>query len=170
MLSIKNKKSVELIEVKKRQHTSYNCPECNSTFDSKDKMGKHLKEQHQGKILSPERKIAKMNHEKIENKDSEIGEVDSINMEEKKKELENLQDLLLQTGKEKEELNIRLSNCNIKCLSLEKENATIAQERNYLKVENEKAIRNMNDLDKEYITQIQGLKRNEAQKEHEIIF
>ena len=84
--------------------------------------------------------------------------------------MENLQDLLLQTGKEKEELNIRLSNCNIKCLSLEKENVTIAQERNYLKVENEKAIRNMNDLDKEYITQIQGLKRNEAQKEHEIIF
>ena len=87
-----------------------------------------------------------------------------------KKELENLQDLLVQNGKEKEELNIRLSNCNLRCFSLENENTTITQVRNYLKVENEKVVKNMNDLDKEYTTQIKGLKRIEAQREHEIIF
>ena len=142
-------------EVKKRQHNSYTCPECNSTFDSKYNLGKHLKDQHQGKTLSPERKIAKMNHDKEA---------------EQKKELENLQDLLVQTGKEKDNLNIRLSACNLKVHDVVKANETLIQENNHLKVENEKALKNLNDLDKEYTTQISDLKRTDAQKNHETIY
>ena len=65
----KYKISVEQPEKKKRQHNSFNCPECNSTFDSKYKMNNHLKEQHHGKTMSPERKVAKMNHDKVKEKD-----------------------------------------------------------------------------------------------------
>ena len=159
------KMSEKLQEVKKRQHVSYTCPECNSTFDSKYKLGKHLKEQHQGKVLSPDRKVAKMNHNEAKEEDVEG---DNINLEEKKKELENLQDLLVQTGKEKEELGLRLVNCNTKLLTLEKANEKQTQEINYLKVENEKSKNNLNDLDKEHITQIKGLKTTETQNEQDI--
>ena len=124
----KNKIAVEVPDVKKRQHNSYNCPECNSTFDSKRKMDNHLKDQHQGKTLSPERKVAKMNHEKVKAGDEE--------KEEKKKELENLQDLLVQTGKEKEEITTRLSNSNLTVLNLERANEALTQETTYLKAEN----------------------------------
>ena len=158
----KNKTDLEIPEIKKRQHNSYNCPECNSTFHTKYNLGKHLKDQHQGKTLSPERKFAKMNHDKVKSEDNK--EV------EKKKELENLQDLLVQTGKEKAEFSIRLSDCNLKVLNLEKTNEALTQENNYLKVENEKAVKNINDLDKEYISQVQDLKRTDAQREHEIIY
>ena len=158
----KNKIAVEVPDVKKRQHNSYNCPECNSTFDSKRKMDNHLKDQHQGKTLSPERKVAKMNHEKVKAGDEE--------KDEKKKELENLQDLLVQIGKEKEEITTRLSNSNLTVLNLERANEALTQETTYLKAENEKSNKNLNDLDKEYITQIKDLKRSETQKEHKIIF
>ena len=96
----KDMMTVDLPESKKRQHKSYNCPECNLTFDNEYKMNNHLKEHVSGKTLSQERKVAKMNHNKVK-------EEDPKEVEEKKKELENLQDLLLQTGKEKEEVNKR---------------------------------------------------------------
>ena len=159
----KNKPAVEVPEVKKRQHNSYNCPECNSTFDTNYNLGRHLKDQHQGKTLSPERKIAKMNHDKVRVKDLK-------DEEEKKKELVNLQDLLVQTGKEKEEISTRLSACNLKVLTMERANEALVEENKYLKVENEKAIKNLNNLDKEYITQIQDLKKMDAQKDHEAVY
>ena len=150
-------------EAKKRQHNSFNCPECNLTFDTKYKMNKHLREHNDGKTLSPERKIAKMNHHKG-------NEEDPKEVEEKKKELENLQDLLLQTGKEKEEFNIRLSKSNENVLCLEKANEALTKEINYMKVESQKSDRNLNDLDKEYSLHIRDLRKREAQKDHEIVF
>ena len=158
----KIKMAEEVPEAKKRQHNNYTCPECNSTFDSKYNLGKHLKDQHQGKTLSPERKIAKMNHDKVKVKDDKETE--------QKKELENLQDLLVQTGKEKDNLSIRLSACNLKVHDEVKANEALLQENNHLKVENEKALKNLNDLDKEYTTQIKNLKRTDAQKDHETIY
>jgi hypothetical protein len=50
----KDKMTVDLPEAKKRQHKSYNCPECNLTFDNEFKIEKHLKEHVHGKTLSPE--------------------------------------------------------------------------------------------------------------------
>ena len=140
----KNKAAVEIPEIKKRQYKNYTCPECNSTFDSKYKLGTHIKNQHQGKTLSPERKNAKMNHDKVNVKDYKETE--------KRKELENLQDLLVQTGKEKKYLDIRLSACNLQVYNMVKANETLTQENNYLKVENEKAVKDLNNLDKEYST------------------
>ena len=127
----KDMRDANLPEAKKRQHKSYNCPECNLTLDNKSKMDKHLKDHSDGKTLSPERKVAKMNHNKVK-------EDDNNEVEEKKKELENLQDLLLQTGKEKEEINMRLSKSNEKSLYLEKTNEALTKEINYLKVEGQK--------------------------------
>ena len=166
----KDKTAVFLSEPKKRQHKTYNCPQCNLTFDSKYKMDKHMKEHSDGKTLSPERKIPKMNHNKVKEEDPKEVERIQLNAEEKKKELENLQDLLLQTGKEKDELNVRLSKSNEKGLLLEKANEELTKETNYLKAENQLAVKNLNDLDKEYLTQIRDLKKRETQKDHEIIF
>ena len=56
----------------------------------------------------------------------------------KKKELENLQDIFVQTGKEKDEVSIRLSDCNLKVLNLEKTNEALTEKNNYLKVENKR--------------------------------
>ena len=115
------------------------------------------------KTLSPEQKVAKMNHNKAK-------EDDNNEVEEKKKELENLQDLLLQTGKEKEEINMRLSKSNEKSLYLEKTNEALTKEINYLKVEGQKSAKNLHDLDKEYTIQLKDLKSREIQKDHEILF
>ena len=49
-------------------------------------------------------------------------------------------------------------------------NEALTEETNYLKAENQTAVKNLNDLDKEYIIQIKDLKKREAQKDHEIIF
>ena len=127
----------------KRQHTSYNGPQCNLTFDSKYKMNKHIKEHNDGKTLSPERKIAKMNHHKAKEEDPKEVEMEQINAEEKKKELINLKDLLVQTGKDKDELNGRLSKSNEKVLSLEKANEALIKKTNYLKAENQNAVKNL---------------------------
>ena len=69
-----------------------------------------------------------------------------------------MQDLLFQTGKDKDELYGRLSKSNKKVLSLEKANEALTEETNYLKAENQTAVKNLNDLDKEYIIQVKGLK------------
>ena len=102
-----------------------------------------------------------MNHDKVKVKDDK--EI------ERKEELEHLQDLLVQTGKEKDEINIRLSACNLKVNNMERANETLTQENILLKVEHEKAVQNLNNLDKDYITQIHDLKRIDAQKDHETI-
>ena len=114
----KDKMAVNQLEAKKRQHTSYNCPQCNLTFNSRYMMDKHIMEHHDGKTMSPKRKIAKMNHHKAKEEDPKEEEREQINAEEKKKELINLQDLLLQTGKDKDELYGRLSKSNEKVHSL----------------------------------------------------
>ena len=48
---------------------------------------------------------------------------------------------------------------------MEKANEALIKETNYLR-----AVKNLNDLDKEYVTQIRDLKKHEVQKDHEIIF
>ena len=83
---------------------------------------------------------------------------------EKNNELENLQDLLVQTGKEKDELDIKLSACNLKVHNMVTANETLTQENNYLKVENQKAVKNLNNLDKEYTTKIDHLKKSRRPK------
>ena len=50
--------TVDLPEAKKRQHKSYNCPECNLTFDSKYKMNKHQKEHYDGKNIISRKKTS----------------------------------------------------------------------------------------------------------------
>ena len=82
----KDKMAVNRLEAKKRQHTSYNCPQCNITLDSRYKMDKHIKEHNDGKTMSPERKIAKMNHYKAKEEDPTEEEREEINAEERKKE------------------------------------------------------------------------------------
>ena len=45
----------------KRQIQSYNCEECNLTFDARHKLKKHTTEQHEGKFVkSPERKLPRI--------------------------------------------------------------------------------------------------------------
>ena len=151
----KDQITVDLTQATKRHNKTYNCPEL--------KIEKHLKEHVHGKTLSPERKIVKMNHNKVK-------EEDAKEVAEKKKELENLQNLILQTRKEKEEVIKRLSNANEKVLNLKKTNSELRKETEYLKVENQQSFKNMNDLDKEYTIQLKELKRSEVQKKHEIIF
>ena len=51
---------------------------------------------------------------------------------------------------------------------MEKANEKQTQETNYLKVENKKSKKDLNDLDKEHITQIKGLKTTQVQNEQEI--
>ena len=153
----KDQITVDLTQATKRHNKTYNSPECNLLFDNEFKIEKHLNEHVHGKTLSPERKNAKMNHNKV-------NEEDAKEAEEKKKELNNLQNLILQTGKEKEEVIKRLSNANEKVLNLEKTNSELRKETEYLKVENQQSVKNINDLDKEYTTQLKELKRSEVQK------
>ena len=89
------------------------CTECNSTFDARHKLKEHTREQHEGKLVkSPEWKSPKTNI-KISNSNKEEfkvqvtaeGEemiVKIVTMDFKK--MENLQDVLTQTGQENEQL------------------------------------------------------------------
>ena len=106
-----------------------------------------------------------MNHNGTKEEDVEG---DKTNWEERKKELHNLQDLLVQTGKEKEELSQRLINFNQKILTLEKANEKQTQETNYFKVENENSQKNLHDLDQNHITRIKELKNIKVNNEQEI--
>ena len=93
---------------KKRPIQSYNCKDCNSTFDSFYKLTKHIREQYDGKVVkSPERKSPRTESKKSSNSNKEDVEEHSKHEEEKTdvetvtidvKELENLQDLLTTTG------------------------------------------------------------------------
>ena len=110
----KNNSSAELQIPKKRQLHSFTCTKCNSTFDSRYKMNKHIKEQHEGKnILSPERKVAKIDQIKDGEAEVEKGMKEENNNKKTvtilKKEYENLHDLLVKTGREKEKLDVRVT-------------------------------------------------------------
>ena len=101
-------------ETPKRRIQSYNCKDCNSTFDSRYKLTKHMREQHDGKVVkSPERKTprtesknARKAHKeelKVQGKQEE-SETDVKTVSPEVKELENLQDMLLQSGQENQQL------------------------------------------------------------------
>ena len=65
-------------------------------------MRNHIKEQHEGKnILSPERKVARIESNQVKEEEKSV-DGDTVTIQ--REEMENLQDLLLQTGKDKEEL------------------------------------------------------------------
>ena len=150
---------------KKRQRSSYTCLSCNSTFTSNYMRNKHVKEQHEGKnILSPERKIARKD---VDNKQTtEQIKEDIVTIP--RKELEDLQDLLVQTGKEKEALNERIEAINIRMYDIEKENCNLKQETKYLKSENEKANENINKLDNLYQIRVTELKKSAEQNDIEM--
>ena len=141
-------------------------------------MGKHLKEQHEGKnILSPERKLAKIDHKNIKEKEGEgePKEVEENKMDTEEKivtikleEYKNLQDLLVQTGQEKEEISLRLANSNHKIFDLEKTNNELTQETCNQKVENKKSVKNVNNLDKECNIKMQDMKQVLTHKDKEI--
>ena len=134
-------------EVKKRQMKSFTCPSCNSTFVSNYRMRNHIKEQHEGKnILSPERKIARTDDKKEEVKNVEDGTI-TIPRE----HMENLQDILLQTGKDKEDLVIKLAEGKRRMENLEKENSKLEQENMYFKAENKKSYENITMIDMDSI-------------------
>ena len=123
-----------------------------------------MKEQHEGKnILSPERKIARTENEEKEEKPVESGTGTTT-----KEELENLQDILVQTGKDKEELAIKLAEGNKIIQKLEKENSKLDQENKYLKTENQKCIENTQKLDIEYQNQSVNMKKNNEEKDNVI--
>ena len=124
-------------EVKKTQMKSFTCPSCNSTFVSNYRMKNHIKEQHEGKnILSPERKIARTDNNQCKEEDKNLEEGTILIHRGK---MENLQDMLLQTGKDNEDLAIKVAEGNRRMENLEKENSKLEQENRYFKAENEKA-------------------------------
>ena len=150
---------------KKRQRSSYTCLSCNSTFTSNYMRNKHVKEQHEGKnILSPERKIARKDVDNEQTTEQIKEDIVTIPL----KELEDLQDLLVQTGKEKEALNEKIEAINIRMYDIEKENCNLKQETKYLKSENEKANGNINKLDNLYQIRVTELKKSAEQHDTEM--
>ena len=111
------KKTLQKVSIK-RPIQSFNCTVCNSTFDSRYKLNRHTREQHEGKIVkSPERKSARTESKRekqADNPNIEGEEKDHIetDIEEMRGEtitiesgeLENLQEILTQTGQENEQL------------------------------------------------------------------
>ena len=94
-------------EEKKRLMKTFTCPGCNSTFVSKYRMRNHIKEQHEGRnILSPERKSARID---INQCKEEAKTVEGVTITIHREEIENLQDVLLQTGKDKEDLILNVT-------------------------------------------------------------
>ena len=108
-------------------------------FDSYYHLKKHNKEQHQGKVVkSPERKSPRTEPKEEENFSKSVidketdniekGDMDTDTVSEDVKEMQNLQDLLVQTGQEnkhlKSEMRIMLQskeNMNDKLIQLEQE-------------------------------------------------
>ena len=151
-------------EVKKRQMKSFTCPSCNSTFVSNYRMRNHIKEQHEGKnILSPERKIAR-----TDDKEEEVKNVEDGTITIPREHMENLQDILLQTGKDKEDLEIKLAEGKRRMDNLEKENSKLEQENMYFKAENKKSYENITKIDMEYQKQILDMKKNDEEKNNVI--
>ena len=81
---------------------TFTCPDCNSTFVSNYRMRNHIKEQHEGRnILSPERKSARIDNEQCKEEEKSV---EGVTVTILREEMENLQYMLLQTGKDKEDL------------------------------------------------------------------
>ena len=89
----------EQSEEEKRQMKTFTRPEFNSTFVSNYRMTNHIKEHHKGRnLLSPERKSASIDIAPCKEKEKTV-ERETLTIH--RGEIENLQDMLLQTGKEK---------------------------------------------------------------------
>ena len=135
----------------KRQMTTFTCPKCNSTFDNRYKMNKHIFEQHESKrVLSPRRKVPKTGVQNVDSKkeieekavkeilvekdrpsENMEKEVELEDMEEEtvtkpRKEMENLQDWLVQTGQENELLKNTIKSLNDQIKKTEKRNTSLA--------------------------------------------
>ena len=101
-------------------------------------MKNHIKAQHEGKhTLSPERKVTKQFQEDVSTKENnqQIKELEKT-MEGgiipiSRQEIENLQDNLLQTGKEKEDLIRKVAEVNRRMQNYEKENSKLEKENQY---------------------------------------
>ena len=132
--SITKKSTIGETIKKKRPSASFKCQNCNSTFDNRYSMKKHIEKQHGVKqVLSPKRKAPKteetnvtLNKErpkivvtkdmvtnsktskKQEEEDWEDMEEETVTVS--KEHMENLQDLLVQTGQENEELKRKVHN------------------------------------------------------------
>ena len=64
--------------------------------------------------------------------------------------LENGQDLLLQTGKDKEKLEKKVTECNMRMQNYENENFKLEQENQYFKAENKIANEHIDKVNLEH--------------------
>ena len=144
-------------EKKKRQLKTFTCPACNSTFVSNYRMRNHIKEQHEGKnILSPERKVARIESNQVKEEEKTV-DGDTVRIQ--REEMENLQDLLLKTGKDKEELFKKVTECNRRMQNYENVNSKLEQENQYFKAENRKANEHIEKLHIEHQKEVQNVKK-----------
>ena len=151
----------------KRQLTSHTCPICNSTFDYKYRMKNHMKSEHEGKhTLSPKRKVAKQVQDDQCTEEEKTVEDGTITIH--REEIENLQDLLLQTGKDKEDLTKKVIEDQQKMQNLEKKNSKLEQENKYLKAENEKSNKHIQEVDLDYHHQVQDMTKKDNEKDNVI--
>ena len=85
-----------------------------------------------------------------------------------REEIENLQDLLLQTGKDKEDLIIKVTKGQKRMQNLEKENMKLDQENKYFKSENKKNNEYINKLNLEYQQQMQDITKKDKENDNVI--
>ena len=86
-----------------------------------------MKSEHEGKhTLSPKRKVAKQVEDDRCTEEKKTVEDGTITIH--REEIENLQDLLLQTGKDKEDLTKKVIEDQQKMQNLEKKNSKLEQE------------------------------------------
>ena len=104
-------------------------------------MKNHIKAQHEGKhTLSPERKVAKQIQEEIATQKENYNQVKEVEKTLEgdiitipRLEIEHLQDTLLQTGKDKENLIQKVAESSRRMQNLEKDNSKLEQENQYFK-------------------------------------
>ena len=81
-----------------------------------------------------------------------------------REEIENLQDMLVETGKETEDLIKKVTEGNRRMENLEKENSKLEQENRYFKVDNNKANEHINKLNIEYQQQVLDMSKKYKEK------
>ena len=134
---------------KKRHLTSFNCGVCQSTFDSKHKLDKHAKEQHNVEEdetpSSPARKAQKP--EDLDQRIEEEKVADEI-MEDDREE--TIITKGVDNKEEMEEMKKRVENTNRQNYEIQQKFSQLENERNYYKEQVEKATKYVNDLNFEH--------------------
>jgi hypothetical protein len=130
-------------------------------------MKNHMKSEHEGKhTLSPKRKVAKQVQDDQCTEEEKTVEDGTITIH--REEIENLQDLLLQTGKDKEDLTKKVIEDQQKMQNLEKKNSKLEQENKYLKAESENSNKHIQKIDLDYHHQVQDMTKKDNEKDNVI--